>query len=235
MNETRADGRSRSIPLAPLKIVLVDGHALFRVGLRQFLTTVPGYMVVGEASSARDAFQVIAASGPDLVLMGVALSGMDGIVATREIRHRAPAVRVLIVSAYDDLSDVTDALAAGADGYVLKSDDPEVLVEALRQVGRGERFLAPTLAKRLSLVPIAVSGSTDGLGVLSEREREVFRLAADCRRASEIAHDLCIARKTVDTHLNRINRKLQLRNRAELVRFALRLGLVHAIRSPLPG
>jgi DNA-binding NarL/FixJ family response regulator len=236
MNETRAFYRSTAkATIAPLRIVLVDGHALFRVGTRQFLTSVAGCDVVGEASSARDAFKLIEAVAPDLVLMGIALPGMDGIVATREIRRRAPDVRVLILSAFDHVHEVSDAMAAGASGYVLKSDDTNVLLEALEHVGHGEQFLAPALANQLSTDAQVTVDPNDPLEVLSEREREIFRLAADGRPASEIARDLCLARKTVDTHLNRINRKLRLRNRAELVRLALRLGLAHAIhRSPHP-
>jgi DNA-binding NarL/FixJ family response regulator len=239
MNDLPAGFRNRShvsgTAVTRLKIVLVDEHALFRVGVRQFLLGVPGYDVIGEASCAREAFKLIDATSPDLVLMGIAMPGMDGIIATREIRRRAPDVRVLIFSAFDEVSEVMDALDAGAGGYVLKSDDTDVLLEALQQVGRGQRFLAPRVATLVADAAAAGRGSTEGLGVLSEREREVFRLAADGRPNSEIARDLCLARKTVDTHLNRINRKLQLRNRAELVRFAIRLGLVHAIRLPLRG
>jgi DNA-binding NarL/FixJ family response regulator len=238
MNEPRAGRVSSSTKLAtiaPLKLVLVDGHALFRIGVREFLTMVPGYEVVGEARSARDAFKLIDAVAPDLVLMGIDLPGMDGIVATRELRRRAPEVRVLILSAFDHISDVRDAMAAGASGYVVKSDDTQILLQALKEVGRGERFLAPRLAHQLATDAIVSPDPTDPLGVLSVREREIFRLACDGRPASDIAQDLCVARKTIDTHLNRINRKLQLRNRAELVRLAVQVGLVHAIRSPRPA
>jgi DNA-binding NarL/FixJ family response regulator len=221
--------------IAPLKIVLVDGHALFRIGARQFLTTVAGCEVVGEAGSARDAFKLIDAVAPDLVLMGINLPGMDGIVATREIRRRAPQVRVLILSAFDHVSDVSDAMVAGASGYVVKSDGPEILLQALEQVARGEHFLSPVLEVRLPTGAGMAPDSVDPLGVLSEREREIFRLAADCRPTSDIARDLCVALKTVGTHLNRIQRKLRLRNRAELVRLAFKLGLVHAIRPPRPA
>jgi DNA-binding NarL/FixJ family response regulator len=218
-----------------MKVVLVEDHALFRMGVRQILATAPGYELVGEASTARAAFKVIEAVEPDVVLMDIALPGMDGVVATREIRRRAPSVRVLIMSAHDQVHDVLDAMNAGAAGYALKSDGPEALVQALKQVARGERYVAPAVAARLSTYEARRRRATDVLGVLSEREREVFRLAADCRIAREIARELCIARKTVDTHLNRINRKLGLRNLAELVRLGASLGLVHSARTPLPG
>ena len=218
-----------------MKVVLVEDHALFRMGVRELLARVPGVDVVGEASTARTAFEVITAAQPDVVLMDVALPGMDGVVATREIRRRSPRVRVLILSAHGQARDVLDALDAGAAGYALKSDGPDALVLALGQVARGERYFSPEVAEHLTANQGPWRRAADVLAVLSEREREVFRLAADCRIARDIASELCIARKTVDTHLNRINRKLKLRNLAELVRLGMDLGLAHSARAPLPA
>jgi DNA-binding NarL/FixJ family response regulator len=217
-----------------MKVVVVDDHALFRMGVRQVLATTAGCDFVGEADNARAALNMIDTAAPDIVLMDIALPGMDGVVATREIRRRAPNVRVLIMSAHDQVHDVLDAMNAGASGYALKTEGPEALVQALRQIARGERYLAPGIAARLTSYEARHQRANDVLGVLSEREREVFRLAADCRIAREIAQELCIARKTVDTHLNRINRKLGLRNLAELVRLAASLGLIHSARTPPP-
>ena len=214
-----------------MRVFLVEDHPFFRVGVRVLLGTAPGYEVVGEASSAREAFKVIERVRPDLVLMDVSLPGMDGVVATREILRRVPEVKVLIFSAHEDVRDVVDALAAGAIGYALKSESPDALLLALARVSRGEPYVAPELAERMAKESSQGARSSDVLDVLSEREREVFRLAADCRMPQEIAGELCIARKTVDTHLNRINRKLGLRNRSDLVRMAARLGLVHAVRT----
>ena len=121
---------------------------------------------------------------------------------------------MIVLSAHKQIHDVTDALNAGAVGYVLKADPPETLMHALEHVARGESYVAPALA--ITLAREAKEATPDILELLSEREREVFRLAADCRTSPEIARALCLARKTVDTHLNRINRKLGLRDRAEL-------------------
>ncbi len=214
-----------------MRVILVEDHPFFRLGVRVLLSSMPGYEVVGEASSARDAFKLLDSARPDLVLMDIVLPGMDGVVATREILRRAPGVKVLVLSGHEDLRDVLDALAAGAIGYALKSEPPEALVHALEQVGRGNRYVAPELEEELSMLWSDRAASPDVLDVLSEREREVFRLAADCHMPQEIAGELCLARKTVDSHLNRINRKLGLRNRADLVRMAARLGLVHAVRT----
>jgi len=217
-----------------MKIVLVDDHTLFRVGVRHVLATPPGFEVIGEASTARGAFRIIDATVPDLVLMDIALPGMDGVLATREIGRRAPRARVLIVSAHDQVNDVLDALDAGAAGYALKSDGPETLVEAIQTVSKGHRYVAPTLAPRLAAFEARRRNANDVLGILSPREREVFRLASECVIARDMARELCIARKTVDSHLNRINRKLGLRNMAELVRLAANLGMLHSARTPLP-
>ena len=214
-----------------MKIVLVDDHTLFRVGVRHVLATPPGFEVIGEAGTARGAFRLIDAMVPDLVLMDIALPGMDGVLATREIGRRAPRARVLIVSAHDQVNDVLDALDAGAAGYALKSDGPETLVEAIHAVSKGHRYVAPTLAPRLAAFEARRRNASDVLGILSPREREVFRLASECVIARDMAKELCIARKTVDSHLNRINRKLGLRNMAELVRLAANLGMLHSARS----
>ena len=210
-----------------MRIVLVDDHELFRTGVRQTLLTVPDFEYVGEAANARAAFALVDAAAPDLVLMDITLPGMDGVVATREIRRRSPKTRVLVMSAHDQIHDVSDALKAGATGYLLKSDGPETLLAALRTIARGETYLAPALASRLAAYRSA-QPSADALAGLSEREREVFRLAAECLPARAIARELCIARKTADTHLNRIHRKLGSRNLAELAGLAARLGMSHS-------
>jgi DNA-binding NarL/FixJ family response regulator len=215
-----------------MKIVVVEDHDLVREGIRDYLASSPRYQVVGEARTARDAFPIIESTKPDVVLMDIALPGMDGVVATREILRRLPRTRIVILSAHHQNRDVTDALAAGAVGYALKADDPETLLKALDGAARGVPFLSEAVAESLSSVE-KDSGEADILAVLTEREREVFRLAADCGTSPEIAHELCLSRKTVDNHLNRINRKLGLHDRAQLVRLAARVGLLHSIRHGL--
>ena len=211
-----------------VKIVVVDDHHMIRAGVRDFLSSMPGYQLVGEAASARAGLQVIESQKPDIVLMDIALPGMDGIVATREILRRVPKARVVVLSAHKQPHDVRDAFNAGAVSYVLKADSPDALKSALEHAVRGVSYMSPAVAAALSTAEARPTG--DVLDVLSEREREIFRLAADCRTSPEIARDLCVARKTVDTHLNRIHKKLGLRDRAELVRLAAGIGLVHSIR-----
>jgi len=219
-----------------MKIILIDDHALFRVGARLVLEGTPGFEIAGEASTARRGLELVDAARPDIVLMDIALPGMDGVLATREIRRRAPQARVLIVTAYDQVNEAIDAFEAGASGYALKSDGPETLVEAIRAISRGERYVAPALIGSLATPEEQRSKSDDILAVLSEREREIFRLAAQCVPARDMASELCIARKTVDSHLYRINHKLGLRNLAELVRLAASLGMLPPARAqPTPA
>lgn len=205
------------------KLLVVDDHALVRLGLRDLLSTTPEFQIVGEESTARAAFPLIDSQRPDIVLMDVELPGMDGVVATREIKRRTSRTRVLILTVHDQIQDVLDALDAGASGYAHKSDDGEALIGALRAVGRGERYLSPPIAAKLATYESRAGKTRDVLAVLSEREREVFRLASECLLTREIARELCISRKTVDTHLYRIHRKLGVRTSAELVRLAERL------------
>jgi len=217
-----------------MRVVIVDDHALFRIGVRQILELSAECKVVGEASTALAAVNMVSAELPDVVLMDLALPGMDGVAAINEIRRRGLRTRVLIMSAYEQIYDVLDALNAGAAGYALKSDGPEALVRALRLVARGERYLAPVVANRVVVYESRRRRAREVLEVLSDREREVFHLAADCLLTREIARELQISRKTVDTHLFRIHRKLGLRSSAELVRLAASLGSPSSNGDPAP-
>jgi DNA-binding NarL/FixJ family response regulator len=208
-----------------MRILLVDDHALFRIGVRHALGRETGYDVVGEESTARGALRALDSLSPDVVLMDIVLPGMDGVVATREMCRRAPQVQVLVITAYELVTQARDALAAGAVGFLLKSDGPEALVAALATIRAGRRYVSPTLRPRLDASEAESVASDHVLDALSLREREIFRLAARCLLARDIATELCVSRKTVDSHLYHINRKLGLRNLAELVRFAAALRL----------
>jgi DNA-binding NarL/FixJ family response regulator len=205
-----------------VRVIIIDEEPAFRIGLRHVLETIDAYRIVGEAASATKGTPLVEALLPDLVLIDMALPDADGADATREICRRAPSTRVLVVSAYDQMQDVLDALEAGASGYALKSTPPDELIAAMHVVSRGGRYLFPALADRVSLDGKSRSAKSV-LGLLSPREREIFRLAADCMLRQEIATALRSSPKTVETHLLRIRRKLGLRNAAELVRLAAEL------------
>jgi two-component system invasion response regulator UvrY len=213
-----------------MRILLVDGHPIFLIGLRCALANAPDQNVIGEASTAKDALPIIAAQTPDLVLLELALPGMDAPSAIRAISRRAPTTRVVVMSAHDQVNDLLDVLEAGAASFALKSDSPETIVEALRTVARGQRYVAPAFASRLATFEARRRRATGVLAILSVRERQIFDLASQCVIARDIAHQLRIARKTVDTHINRIHRKLGLRNMADLVKLAASLGLLQSDR-----
>ena len=211
-----------------MRVLIVDDHPLLRLAIRHTLSVAGGFSVVGEARTPIDAFALVKQEMPEIVLMDIGLPGMDGIQATREIvgqpqpsgHPRGPIPKIVIVSVHDQTRNLLAALNAGAMGYIVKSEGADALVRALRAVARGERYLSAEAAARVALYERRHGGTTDVLAVLSGREREVFRLAADCRLSREIAQELVISRKTVDTHLYRIHRKLGLQTSAELVRLA---------------
>jgi len=203
----------------------VDDHPLFRVGIRKAVSANSRVEIVGEASTADEALKLTETVCPDVFLMDIGLAGMDGVRATREIKRRAPDSKVLIVTAHGDINNVLDALDAGASGFLLKTEPPEAVLEALMRIEAGERYLSPGIGDIIQDLlgrSSAPAGVTD---VLSPREREVFRLAARCMNAKDISTELHIDRKTVHTHLHRITHKLGLRNLAELVRLAANLGM----------
>lgn len=135
-----------------VKVVVVDDHDMLRVGVRDFLTSIPDYALVGEAATADDALRVIEAQRPDVVVMDIVMPGMDGIVATREVQRRAPGTRIVVLSAHEQVHDVRDVLNAGAVGYVSKADPPELLMQALANAVRGASFVSPAMAVRLAAV-----------------------------------------------------------------------------------
>ena len=195
-----------------LRLAIVDDHDLFRDSLTLLLTS-RGFDMVAQASDARTIFPLVERERPDLVLMDVALPGMDGITATHELRTRHAAPRVLMLSMYDAPSLVAAALQAGADGYALKARPVDELISGIRRVAGGERWIAPGLSPQ--------ADATDGpLASLSARERDVFRLLIGGLTMRDIAKQLCISPKTVDTHRQRIFKKLDVHSAVQLLRFA---------------
>ena len=210
-----------------MRVYVVDDEPLIREGLRHMLGAEPGIEVVGEAATARDAFAGIERTRPDVVLMDLDLPGMDGAAAVRDLRVRAPKARVLVLTIHDRLRDALDALAAGAIGFALKTEPLDALVAAIRQVAAGVGYIAPSLAPLVDRLRSDESrASDDVLGTLTTREREVFNLLAGGTSVIAIARELCVSRKTVDTHVTRIYRKLGCHRVADIVRFAAVHGLL---------
>lgn len=212
-----------------IRLLLADDHAVVRSGLRLLLEAQPDMVIVGEAENGRDAISRTAELKPDVVLMDVEMPGMNGIEATRHIKRESPQTTVLALTMYEDDQYFFEMLRAGACGYVPKRAAPDELVSAIRAAGRGEVFLYPSLAGRLVqdyLVRRDVEAQEPSAGDLTAREQEVLTLIAQGLSNGEIAEQLVISAKTVDRHRENIMRKLNLHNRVDLVKYALRKGLI---------
>ena len=213
-----------------MRIVVIAGEPAFRLGIKLALERTGDLQVAAEAGDARTGFAAVDSADPEVVLIDVSLRGMDGIDATREVRRRATRARVLLLASWPRERDVLEGFAAGASGYALKTDPIESLYEAVRTVGAGQRYLAPGL--RGWSHDAATNGSDgprDVLKALSLREREVLSLVVKGRRSRDIASELCISIKTVETHRNHINRKLGCTSAADLTRFAADNGLLRSV------
>jgi two-component system, NarL family, response regulator NreC len=214
-----------------VKVLLVDDHAILREGVHALLAREPDITVVGEAGDGQEALEKVPRLRPDVVIMDIVMPRMNGLEATRLIRARYPRVRVLILSMYDDHEYVVQIIQAGASGYVLKRVVTEDLVRAIHEVHAGESFLYPPIAAKLIGDYLRVTGGepggNSGAGeVITAREREVLRLIADGRSNQEIAERLGLSRKTVDSHRANAMRKLDLHNVTEVVKYAIRTGMI---------
>jgi two-component system response regulator NreC len=215
----------------PIRVILVDDHAVVRSGLRRVLEAGSDIEVVGEASNVRDAVFEVRAQKPDVIVMDVVMPGASGIEGTPLVLHEAPDAKVLVLSMQDDPRYVREAFAQGASGYVLKEAADTEVVEAVRQVAGGQQYLHPALGARL-LESEARQRDEDASDPLSEREREVLRLLALGHTNQEIAKLLYISVRTAESHRAHIMQKLRLGTRAELVRYALAHGLLEEDAAP---
>ena len=211
-------------PAAEISVLLVDDHAVVREGYRRLLERSGDICVVGEAASAAEAYQSFSAVRPDVVVMDISLPDVSGIEALRRLLLREPRARILAFSIHDEAIFPNRALKAGAAGYVTKASAPDVLVDAVRAVARGEMFLSPDIAQTLALQ--GVSGNDTALGTLSAREFEIVRLLAKGHSVREIADKLCLNYKTVANHQSNIRQKLGAPTAAHLITIAMRNGLL---------
>ena len=210
-----------------IRVLIVDDHAVVRSGLRKVLEAADGFEVVGEAGDMRNAVFEARAQKPDVVLMDVVMPGASGIEATPAVLKEAPEAKVVVLSMQDDPRYVREAFAAGASGYVLKEAAATELVQAIREVADGGRYVHPALGARM-ITAEAEERRRAEEDPLSEREREVLRLLALGHTNQEIAKMLYISVRTAETHRAHIMQKLRLTTRAELVRYALDQGLLEA-------
>ncbi len=210
-----------------LRIVLADDHALVRAGLRKLLESLPDVEVVGEAEDGRAALALVESRHPDLVLMDIAMPGLNGIEAAARLSREHPRVRALILSMHQNEDYVRQALRAGAAGYLLKEAAPVELELAIRAMVRGETYLSPAVSKGAVSDYVQRLRDEDVPGVtLTPRQRETLQLIAEGHTTKEIARRLNISVKTVETHRTQLMKQLDLHDVAGLVRYAVRTGLV---------
>jgi len=211
-----------------IDVLVVDDHLVVREGIKMVLGTDPDLEVVGEASSGEEAVERVQELKPSVVTMEVALPGLSGFDATREIREMDPDVKVLALSMHDSEAYVFQMLQAGAAGYLLKRASAEEVIQAVKAAHRGETVLHPSVARMLvsDYVARVERGQEDSYDSLSERERQVLKLIAEGKTNKDIAQVLFLAVKTVQAHRANLMRKLGMHDRTELVKYAIRKGIV---------
>ena len=241
----------------PLRIALVDDQDLVRTGFRMILDAQRDMCVVGQASDGVGALSMVRTTRPDVVLMDIRMPALDGIAATRAVLEADPGIKVIVLTTFDLDDYFVAAMRAGASGFLLKDTTAPELIAGIRAVARGDSVVAPSATRRLlerwfaPPVPAdspglgarpadspkhgARAGRASPLAVLSDREKEILTLVGRAMNNREIAGDLFLAESTIKSHINRMLRKLNLRDRAQLIVLAYESGLVRAGEGPAPA
>lgn len=209
-------------------IVLADDHAVVRAGLKALLMGEPDFQVVGEAADGLEAVKLVERLQPSVLVVDVMMPGLNGIEVTRQVRQRVPRTRVVVLSMHAHEPYVLEALRHGAGGYVLKDASGDQLVQAVKEVAEGRHYLSPPLTERAiaAYLEKAQPAALDAYELLTTREREVLQLAAEGATNAEIAQRLSLSPRTVEMHRGNFMRKLDLETQTDLVRFAIRRGIV---------
>jgi two-component system response regulator NreC len=231
---------SRSEPAAatnpPIRLLIVDDHAVLRQALRYLLESQPSVKVIGDAENGRDAVEMAERLQPDVVLMDAVMPGLNGIEATRQIRRRLPKTKVLMLTGYMEDEQIAGALKAGASGYVVKKSDVDELLLGIQAVHRGNPYFSSSIGDgdlTDYLWQLRSNEGRVGFDLLTSREREVLQLIAEGHSNQQIAQALFISVKTVEAHRAHIMSKLHARNRTDLIRYALRRGMVGFDHTPV--
>lgn len=212
-----------------IRILLAEDHALVRAGIRSLLEQQPDMEVVGEAANGQEAIQEVQTLRPDVVIMDIAMPGITGLEATRQIKATFPNVRILTLTMHEDERYFFQSIHAGASGFIVKGALPEEFLVAVRAVAEKQVYLYPSLNKRLveEYLNYAQAGASEAPAKgLTDREQQVVRLIAEGRTRREIAERLSISPNTVERHRQNVMAKLDLHNRAALVKYAIRKGLI---------
>jgi DNA-binding NarL/FixJ family response regulator len=208
-----------------IKVVIVDDHKIIRVGLKGFIHLQPDMEVIGECGSEEEALAIVKTVTPDVILMDIDLEGSSGISATRQIKSQYPEIKILAITLHDEETSILPMIQAGASGYVLKNADPSEMIDAIRAVYRGNSYYSSHVSDVIihSLSRPKTSSLPDGL---TAREVEVLKMIAQEYSNGEIAEKLFISIRTVDTHRRNLLEKLNLKNTAGLVKYAIEKGLI---------
>lgn len=214
----------------PIKIILVDDHAIVREGYRALLERQEDMRVIAEAADGEHAYQLCKQELPDVLIVDLSMPGQSGLEVIRRVHHRWPSAKILVFSMHQNAAFAEQAVRAGAKGYVTKSSLPDVLMRAVREVYQGRQALSPDIAQALALSKLG--GEREALGQLTTREFEILRLLVEANSNDEIAQALHISPKTVGNTHYQIKRKLGVSSDIELVRLALRLRVVELLEPP---
>jgi two-component system, NarL family, response regulator NreC len=209
-------------------IVLADDHHIVRQGLRALLEAEPGFRVVGEAGDGLQALQLVEQLAPNVLVLDLMMPNLNGLEVTRQLSKHSPKTRIVVLSMYANEAYVLEALGNGASAYVLKDSHSGDLVHAVREVAAGRRYLSPPLSDRAieAYQAKAKAATLDRYETLTTREREVLQLTAEGRTNAEIAARLGISARTAETHRANLMHKLVLHTQADLIRYALRRGII---------
>ena len=214
----------------PIRVLIVDDHAVIRQALEMLLQAQPELEVVGEVENGREAVQAVERFNPDVVLMDVVMPGLNGLEATRQIRRISSTTRVVMLSGFVDEDQLLESIRAGAAGYIIKKSDIAELVLAIQTVHRGNNYFSSHLSDAFDLADVLYQAKRPeqrtGMDALTPREREVLQLIAEGYTNQRIANELYISVKTVEAHKAHIMAKLHARNRTDLIRYAIRKGIV---------
>ena len=209
--------------------MVVDDHTIVRDGIHSLLTLTPDIEVVGEAVNGREAIEIARKLMPDVIIMDISMPIMDGIEATRRIHKDLPEIKVIILTQYEDSEHVFPIIEAGASGFISKIAASSELISGIRSVHRGDSYLSPSIARLLvesHQQGVSTRRFYDPYEQLTDREREIFKLLAEGHTTQEIAQLLVISPKTVEGHKTNLMAKLDLHNRVDLVKYALRKGII---------